>query len=231
MAPFWFFLAGLPAALLLERTIARLVDGYAREAEAELEEREETPKLDVRRLPWQVEPWRARTRVLVVLAAPFLMALAAWRFEVPEALAVSALVLAMLLCTGTDLIEYRVPNVVTYPGTLLALGAALVFPQGDVLNAALAGLAGGLMFLVLAILTRGGIGLGDVKLAVLIGAALGFPGGYHALVIGVMAGGFVILALFLTGVVSRKQAVPYAPFLALAAVGVVLTQGAVFAPL
>ena len=33
------------------------------------------------------------------------------------------------------------------------------------------------------------------------------------------------------GVVGRKQAVPYAPFLALAAVAVVLTQGAAFAPL
>jgi prepilin signal peptidase PulO-like enzyme (type II secretory pathway) len=65
----------------------------------------------------------------------------------------------------------------------------------------------------------------------LIGAGLGFPGGYQALVAGVMAGGFVILLLFFTGVVSRRQAVPYAPFLALAAVAVVLTHGANFAPL
>jgi leader peptidase (prepilin peptidase)/N-methyltransferase len=124
-----------------------------------------------------------------------------------------------------------VPNVVTYPGTLLALGAAALFPEGDLVNAAIAGLGGGLVFLVMAIITRGGLGLGDVKLAVLIGAALGFPGSYQALVIGILAGGVAILALFVTGVVSRKQAVPYAPFLALAAVGVVLTQGAVFAPL
>jgi prepilin signal peptidase PulO-like enzyme (type II secretory pathway) len=65
----------------------------------------------------------------------------------------------------------------------------------------------------------------------LIGAALGFPGGYQALVAGVMAGGIVILLLFVTGVVSRRQAVPYAPFLALSAVAVVLTHGANFAPL
>ena len=167
----------------------------------------------------------------VAITAPFLMAVAGWRFDIPEAIAVSCLVLALLLCTGTDLIEYRVPNVITYPGTLLALAAAALFPEGDVLNALLAGLAGGAIFLVMAVLTRGGLGLGDVKLAVLIGAALGFPASYQALVMGVLAGGVVILLLFVTGVVSRKTAVPYAPFLAIAAVVVALTQGAVFAPL
>jgi leader peptidase (prepilin peptidase)/N-methyltransferase len=159
------------------------------------------------------------------------MALAGWRFETAEAIAVSALMLGLLLCTGTDLIEYRVPNAVTYPGTLLALTASVVFPDGDFVNAALAALVGGVIFLVMAIVTRGGLGLGDVKLAVLIGAALGFPGGYQAMVMGIVAGGVVILGMFLLGIVSRRQAVPYAPFLALAAVVVVLTRGALFAPL
>ncbi len=231
MEALWFFLAGIPAAVILDRAIAGL--GRDREAEDDGDDEENAPEAapEVRRLPWQIEPWRGRVRVMVVLAAPVLMAVAGWRFETTQAIAVSALVLALLLCTGTDLLEYRVPNVVTYPSTALALGAAALFPDGNVLNALVAALAGGLIFLLLAIITRGGLGLGDVKLAALIGAALGFPGGYQALVIGVMAGGFVILGLFLTGVVSRKQAVPYAPFLALSAVAVVLTQGAVFAPL
>jgi leader peptidase (prepilin peptidase)/N-methyltransferase len=228
MAPYLFFLAGVPAALLLNHAIAVLGrEGYNEDEAGEPEK----AGPEVKRLPWQVEPWRDRVRVMVVATAPFLMAVAGWRFEPLQAAVVSALVLALLLCTGTDLIEYRVPNVVTYPGTLLALGAAALFPEGDLVNAAIAGLGGGLVFLVMAIITRGGLGLGDVKLAVLIGAALGFPGSYQALVIGILAGGVAILALFVTGIVSRKQAVPYAPFLALAAVGVVLTQGAVFAPL
>jgi leader peptidase (prepilin peptidase)/N-methyltransferase len=228
MEPYVFFLAGIPAALLLNHAIAVLGrEGYN---EGDADEAEPVGP-EVKRLPWQVGAWRDRVRVMVVATAPFLMAVAGWRFEPLQAAAVSALVLALLLCTGTDLIEYRVPNVVTYPGTLLALGASAFFPEGDLLNAGIAGLGGGLVFLVMAIITRGGLGLGDVKLAILIGAALGFPGSYQALVIGILAGGAAILALFVTGVVSRKQAVPYAPFLALAAVGVVLTQGAVFAPL
>src|SRR5581483_3043893 len=79
------------------------------------------PALDVQPLPWQVEPWRTRVRWLVAGAAPPLLAVAGGRFGLVEAVAVSALVLALLLCTGTDLVEYRVPNVVTYPGTALAL--------------------------------------------------------------------------------------------------------------
>ena len=68
-------------------------------------------------------------------------------------------------------------------------------------------------------------------MAALIGAALGLQASYQALFLGVVGGGMILLGLFAIGAVGRKQAVPYAPFLALAAVVVVLTQGAAFAPL
>jgi prepilin signal peptidase PulO-like enzyme (type II secretory pathway) len=70
-----------------------------------------------------------------------------------------------------------------------------------------------------------------VKLATLIGAALGLRSAYTALFLGVVAGGGVILLLFALRFIGRRQAVPYAPFLALAAVFVLLTRGPVFAPL
>ena len=81
------------------------------------------------------------------------------------------------------------------------------------------------------LVTRGGLGLGDVKLAILIGAALGSQAGYEAMVLGVIAGGIIILGLFLSGLVGPRQAIPYAPFLALAAAAVVLIEGAAVAPL
>jgi prepilin signal peptidase PulO-like enzyme (type II secretory pathway) len=70
-----------------------------------------------------------------------------------------------------------------------------------------------------------------VKLAMLIGAALGYPAAYSALVIGILAAGVVILTLVALRLVSRRQALPYAPFLSIAAIAVVLYQGAAFAPL
>ena len=222
MTAFSFFLAGLPAAYAIDRAVLRLTDVPAFDED----EREEQSML-----PWQVGPWPGRVRLFVAFLAPFLLAVAGWRFDVPQAIAVSALLFALLVCTGTDLIRYRVPNVVTYPGIALALLASLAMPDGDFVSAIAAAAAGGAIFLVIAMITRGGIGLGDVKLAMLIGAALGLSGSYQALVLGVMAGGIVIVLLLVAGVVSRRQAVPYAPFLALAAAATVLARGAIFAPL
>src|SRR5690606_32573037 len=120
--------------------------------------------------------------------------------------------------------------VITYPGTLAALGAAVLMPDGNIGDALLAALLGGGVFFGLAVITRGGIGLGDVKLAVLIGAALGLPIAVQALVYGVLAAAVVMGVMLVAGVVSRRQPVPYAPFLSMAAIVAVLSQGGAFAP-
>ena len=216
-----FFLAGLPLALVANRIVVRLTAF----------EDDPSERADRRRLPWQFGAWPARVRWGVLLLLPPSMAVAGARFDLAQAAAVSLLVAALLMCTATDLLRYRVPNAITYPGTVLALAAAVLMPEGDIRDAVLAAVLGGALFLALALLTRGGIGLGDVKLAMLIGAALGLPFAYQALLYGVLAAAAVMVALLLVGVVSRKQAIPYAPFLSLAAIAVTLLQGTAFAPL
>jgi leader peptidase (prepilin peptidase)/N-methyltransferase len=228
MEPVLFFLLGLPVAFAANHLIQRLTDYEEDDDQAE---GEEGARIVAKRLPWHAGAWPGRVRLLAVVSLPFLIAVAGWRFDPLQAVAVSLLVAALVICTATDLLRFRVPNAVTYPGVVLALAAALLLPDSDFVAAAAAAIIGGFAFLVMAIITRGGIGLGDVKLAVLIGAGLGFPGAYQALALGIIAAGVVILGLFLVGLVGRRQAVPYAPFLALAAVVVVLTQGAAFAPL
>lgn len=223
MAALLFFVLGLPAAVFAERLMrrfTRLDDEVAEDGSSA-----------AKRLPWQRDAWPVRVRFFVAGCIPLLMALAGWRFGLGQAVAVSALIVALLICTVTDLLRYRVPNAVTYPGILLALVAAATMPGADLSNALIAAVAGGGAFLLMSILTRGGMGLGDVKLAALIGAALGLPAGYQALFIGVFAAGVILIALLAIGVVGRKQAVPYAPFLAMAAVAMVFLHGAAFAPL
>jgi prepilin signal peptidase PulO-like enzyme (type II secretory pathway) len=217
-----FFLLGLPLAYVGSRLVTHLTD-----FEEELAEGEEPDRV----LPWQAPPWTGRVRWSVMLALPPCMAVAGARFDVLPALLISLLLGALLVCTATDLLRYRVPNVITYPSIALALVLAVVMPDADLMGAVIAALLGGGMFLLLAIVTRGGLGLGDVKLAVLIGAMLGLPAAYLALFYGVVAGGVIIFLLFAIGVVRRKEPVPYAPFLAIAAIGVALLQGAAFAPL
>ncbi|HWO73931.1 MAG TPA: A24 family peptidase [Dehalococcoidia bacterium] len=164
MEPVLFFLLGLPLVYVANRLVVQLT-AFDEDSEGE----------NARVLPWQQGAWPGRVRWGVLLMLPPSMAVAGARFEFIPAIGVSLLLAGLLICTATDLLRFRVPNVVTYPGIVLALFAAVVMPDGHLASAFLAALLGGVLFLILAIFSRGGLGFGDVKLAVLIGAALGLP--------------------------------------------------------
>jgi leader peptidase (prepilin peptidase)/N-methyltransferase len=223
MTPLLFFLLGLPVAVFAERIMRRftVIEDHVAE----------DGSTAAKRLPWQRDKWAPRVRFAVAAMIPPMLALAGWRFDLGPAIGVSLLVVALLICTATDLLRYRVPNAVTYPGILLALAAAALMPGTGLKDAVLAAVTAGGAFLFLAILTRGGMGLGDVKLATLIGAGLGLQTSYQALFVGVFAAGMILLLFLAFGVVSRKQAIPYAPFLALGALAMMFLHGAAFAPL
>ena len=80
----------------------------------------------------------------------------------------------------------------------------------------------GLFFLAVALAYPAGLGMGDVKLALLIGAALGWPV-LTALFLGTLASGLVAgVMLFKEGSSARKRAIPLGPFLAGGAIVVLL---------
>ena len=217
-----FFIIALPLVFLLNRLVVDLTA-----FDEDLVERKE----DERALPWHLGAWPMRVRWAVLALLPPAMAVAGARFDLVQAVAVSLLVAALLVCTATDLLRFRVPNVITYPGTVLALIAAVLMPDGDIGQALLAAVAGGGFFFILAFITSGGIGLGDAKLAMLIGAGLGVQIAMQALFWGIVAAAVVMVLMLVLRTVTRKQAVPYAPFLSLAAIAVMLVQGTAFAPL
>ncbi|WP_299574547.1 A24 family peptidase [uncultured Williamsia sp.] len=112
-------------------------------------------------------------------------------------LALAAPVVAWLLVlTGTDLRDRRLPNALTIPGVVAALGAALIHPT---IGVAVAVAASPYLVAVLA----GACGAGDLKLAVVAGALAGDA---------VRAGAVVALAALLTvvAVVVRCRAGPTA---------------------
>jgi leader peptidase (prepilin peptidase)/N-methyltransferase len=83
---------------------------------------------------------------------------------------------------------------------------------------AIAGLGAAAFLLVAALAYPGGMGMGDVKLALLMGVALGYPVAV-ALPLGMIAAlvpSVVLLARH--GSRARKMAIPFAPFLALGSV-------------
>jgi prepilin signal peptidase PulO-like enzyme (type II secretory pathway) len=135
------------------------------------------------------------------------------------ATAFAALFLALAV---TDLERRLLPNRLVYPGLVLALALSWAWPDrgpGQAAAGAFFGLAAlGVAF----VLMRGGLGAGDVKLAALIGAVVGFPGVAMALAIGAVAGGVVAAFLLLTRLARRGQYMPYGPFLIAGALAVLL---------
>lgn len=75
---------------------------------------------------------------------------------------------------------------------------------------------------ILAIIVPGGMGMGDVKLAAVIGLFLGFPWAGMGLVLSFLAGGLVSALLLTLRIVGRKSAIPFGPWLALGSVLTVL---------
>lgn len=117
-----------------------------------------------------------------------------------------------------DLEQRRVLNVMLGPAALVVL--ALSFAPGTPapLSALLGGAVGFGLFLLLALVGRGALGAGDVKLAGVIGLMTGFPHVINALLLGVVLGGAAALALLLSRRATRKSTMAYAPYLALGAI-------------
>ncbi len=132
-----------------------------------------------------------------------------------EGLASAALAFLLVPVLFIDLEHRIIPDRITLPG--IALGLALSFARAGtsgVWQAALAGLGAGGFFLAVAVLSRGGMGGGDVKLAAMLGAFTDPVRVFVGVFLGILAGGLVSLALLATGRKRRKDAIPFGPFLA-----------------
>ncbi len=158
-------------------------------------------------------------RYPLVEAIAVLLFILAWaRFGLTlEGLRAVVLASALLVVTGIDLEHRIIPDRVTLPGIVLGLAAAWLLPPG-IVSSAVGTLVGGGLFYVIAWASRGGMGGGDIKLASMLGAFLGWQAGLLAIFIGVLAGGLVGVALLLLKLRGRKDAIPFGPFLALGGV-------------
>ena len=129
------------------------------------------------------------------------------------------------------MLAYRVPNVITYPAILGAIALGMLMPDASRGDVWMGGLVTGGVFLAMSILTRGGMGLGDVKLAFFTGFALGLTLGIPALLITAISGGVIAVFLMVTRIRGRKDPIPYAPFISLGALYVMLFHGTAFVEL
>jgi len=159
-------------------------------------------------------------------AAPLIAALGcatlAWATGVRPELAVWLLLTPLLLLLATvDARVRRLPDHLTLPLTLvtpLLLGVMALLPghTGSWPRALLGGLTLGGAYFVLFLINSNGLGLGDVKLAVPLGVALGWYG-WDVLFLGAFTG-FLLGAVYGLGLLvlrraNRKSTIPFGPFM------------------
>ena len=129
----------------------------------------------------------------------------------------------LILLSVNDLRRGIIPNKIVYPAMLITVGLTLVSPEVSIKMSLIGGaVLAGLLMIPAVLLKR--MGLGDVKLVFLIGLMTGFPEGIIALFSGIILGGLAAITLLLLKVKGRKDEMPYAPFLAIGTIIVLLGE-------
>jgi leader peptidase (prepilin peptidase)/N-methyltransferase len=175
---------------------------------------------------------RARISILyplTELATCGLFVAAALTFEDPWLAVLFGPFLGLMLAIA--IIDWRhriIPNRLVYPAILISAvylaAARLADAPVDLADAAIGFLAYGGGLLVVAFIAPRGMGMGDVKLAALVGLVLGALGGRYVAVaagVGILVGGVAAIVALLLGA-SRKSGIPYGPSIAVGAMAAAL---------
>jgi len=176
-------------------------------------------------------PVPVRRRVTISAAAAALFGAVGARFAGQWALpAYLVLVASLLVVSVIDLEHYVIPNRVVYPTMavalpLLAAAAALGHEWPRFVHAVIGGAVAWTLLFLFHLVSPRGMGFGDVRLSFVLGLYLGWLGfSYVALGIflGFLLGAVAGLALVVVRRRSRKEAIPFGPFLAAGALLAVL---------
>jgi leader peptidase (prepilin peptidase) / N-methyltransferase len=161
-------------------------------------------------------PISARYPAVELVTAALYVAVVASQDDAVRIVLGLLLVTVLVPITLIDLDHRIIPNKITGPAAVAALIAIAALDTDFLLEAVIGGLAGGGFFFIAAVLYPRGMGMGDVKLAGVLGVYLGravAPAILIALIAGVMVGAAIIARKGAKE--GRKTAVPFGPFLAL----------------
>jgi leader peptidase (prepilin peptidase) / N-methyltransferase len=126
-----------------------------------------------------------------------------------------ALCVPLAAITLTDLELQVIPNAVVLPGAVAGIAIVAATDPGSLPQGLVAAAIAGAGLLALALAQPRGMGMGDVKLAAMMGLYLG-PDVAIALLVGFVCGAAYGAALIVRhGAAARKRAIPFGPFLAL----------------
>lgn len=157
---------------------------------------------------------------VVEIVAAAALALLAWRVPISLPLLAFGWIAAIGVALAfIDWAVHRLPDRLTLP----AFGGAVVLLALDnqparLGTALLCALAMAACYLTLTVISRGGLGLGDSKLALSLGLALGWSGGMvtvYGAAAGFVLSGLYAVAMLVAGRLGRKDSVAHGPFMLL----------------
>lgn len=182
---------------------------------------------------WLIEKWQDKKfRIFFVLTLGAAIALAAegWAFSyhIWKICRYLILVMALFLIAWIDLESKRIPNKILK--ILLAVRGIILIPEwltfpelgtAMVVSAVSGAVIGGGIFLLAHFISKGGVGMGDVKLFAVIGLYLGSGSIMAAAFLSVMAGAVYSAVMLFLKKIKLKEEIPFAPFIL---VGTILTM-------
>ena len=129
-----------------------------------------------------------------------------------EFLVYAVVATSLVIITAIDIEHQIIPDVITLPGIAFGLivGICAIGYKDSLLGLFL----GGGLFYLLAVLSNGGMGGGDIKYIAAVGALLGWQKVLLVIFIGAFLGSIVGLFLITIQKKSRKSTIPFGPFLA-----------------
>ena len=158
-----------------------------------------------------------------------LYVLVLWRFGAAwHILIYLILCSALIVITFIDLDFQIIPDVITLPGIVIGfIAGSFLMPDPFMryshlafLSSLIGFLAGGGLYYAIAVLSKGGMGGGDIKMMAMVGALMGWKSVILTTFLGSLTGAIVGIFLMVFKGKGRKTKIPFGPFLAL---GVLIT--------
>lgn len=149
----------------------------------------------------------------------FLFAFAYYKIGFQLELIVVLVVICMVMILFvTDMAYMRIPNKILLFFLPLIIILRIVAPLDPWYNAILGAVVGYVLVALIIILSKGGMGAGDMKLLGVLGIFLGLAKVLVTFFVAALIGALVGGAFMLVGKVKRKQAIPFGPYLIVATI-------------
>lgn len=135
-------------------------------------------------------------------------------FNLHEGLIYGLFIISMcILISIIDISYYIIPNSLVVVLIIIGLIYQFMYDRQTPLFIFFGFLTGFLVTFLMSVLSKGGLGGGDIKLSAVMGLWLGFPQIISALMISSVVGGLAAIILLLAGKKGHKEPIPFGPFL------------------